>query len=229
MEGQKDPKYSLWDLLFVFLIFSLFESILLFLFPQGISLLFILILQLIYVGIVLLWVFRYRKWTKTDLGLVDLSNSKNIWSGAGIGLLLAFVVIGIDTNTVYLLFHEAKLTGFNFLLLVFILPVITILSPMEEIVYRGFLFTLLRNRLNLFWGIVLSSLFFAFAHKLGGSIESIYSIKIVGFTQKFLLGGIFAYFFYRTKSLAGPIMAHLVYNWCVITITILVYFQELGQ
>lgn len=189
----------------------------------------ILILGLINYGVVLLWVLGYRKWTKADLGLVGLTNNKQIWGGVGLGLLLAFVAIGIDTNTVYLLFHEAKLTGFNFILLVFILPMVTLLSPMEEIVYRGFLFTLLLNRLNLFWGIILSSLFFALAHKLGGGVESIYSIKIVGFAQKFLLGGIFAYFFYRSKSLTGPIMAHLVYNWCVITITILVYFQELGQ
>ena len=224
-QGEKS-KYSLLDVLLVFLAFVLFQSILYFFFPRGIPLLFLLILGSCYVVVILAWTLKYRKWSRSDLGLVNLANEKNNWTGIGVGLFLALVIIGIDTKTVYLLLHEPKLTGYCFFLLLFLLPVLTLISALEELVFRGFLFTLIKNRFGLFAGIAASSLVFSLAHTLGvsdPSVESIYAIKVIAYAQKFVLGVTFAYLFAKTGSLSGPTLAHIVYNWCGVIVYTLAY------
>lgn len=224
LDQQQDVnKYSLLDILIFISIFVGLELALYVLFPEGVPLLVGMVVTLCFLATIWLWVIRYRKWTKVDLGLTNLLNAKNNWTGIGLGFLMAFVFIGMDTNTVYLFFHQPNLTVLNFILLILIIPMVTLISPMEEIVYRGFLFTLLKKRTGLFWGIVFSSILFALAHKLGSEVESIYSIKAIGFLHKFALGVIFTFFFNYTKSLSGPMLAHIVYNWCAITVYLIAH------
>lgn len=222
-QQQDIHKNSLLDILIFISIFIGLELVLYVLFPEGVPLLAAMVVTLCFLGTIWLWVAGYRKWTKVDLGLTDLLNARNNWTGIGLGFLMAFVFIGLDTNTVYLFFHQPNLTFINFFLLILLIPMVTLISPMEEIVYRGFLFTLLKKRAGLLWGIVLSSILFALAHKLGSEVESIYSIKAIGFLHKFVLGVIFTLFFNYTKSLSGPMLAHIVYNWCVITVYLIAH------
>jgi membrane protease YdiL (CAAX protease family) len=223
-DQQQDVfKYSLLDILMLISIFVGLELVLYVLSPKGVPLLAGMIVTLCFLATILLWVTGYRKWTKVDLGLTNLLNARNNWTGIGLGFLMAFVFIGLDTNTVYLFFHQPNLTFINFFLLILLIPMVTLISPMEEIVYRGFLFTLLKKRAGLFLGIVLSSILFALAHKLGSEVESIYSIRMIGFLHKFVLGIIFAFFFNYTKSLSGPMLAHIVYNWCAITVYLIAH------
>lgn len=178
---------------------------------------------------VLAWTLKYRKWSRSDLGLVNLLDERNNWTGIGVGLFLAFVIIGIDTNTVYLLLHQPRLTGYCFALLLFLLPILALVSALEEIIYRGFLFTLLKNRLGLFAGIVLSSLVFSLSHTVGvadQSVESVYAVKVIAYIQKFVFGVAFAYFFAKTGSLSGPTLAHIVFNWCGVIVYTLSYCRK---
>jgi len=225
-KDQAVNKYSLWDILLVFLFVAFLESILYLLFPRGIPLFFMLILTCCYTAGILAWTLKYRKWTRSDLGLVNLLDERSHWTGIGVGLFLVFVLAGIDTNTVYLLLHEPKLTGHCFFLLLFLLPALTLISALEELVFRGFLFTLIKNRFGLFAGIVLSSLVFSLAHTVGvsdPSAESIYATKAIAYVQKFVLGVAFAYFFAKTGSLSGPTLAHIVFNWCGVIVYTLAY------
>ncbi len=225
--NQELDRYPVSDTLLIFLVFLVFEAILYLFFREGIPLLFRFFLMVCYVIVILAWTLKYRGWARADLGLVNLLDERTYWTGVRIGFFLAFVLVGIDTNTVYLLFHEAKLTDHNFVLLIVLLPMVTLLAPMEELIYRGFFFTILKKRLGPFPAIVLSSAGFAFAHSVAGvANESIYSIPAVAYAQKFVGGAVFAYFFHQTKSLAGPISAHVVFNWCAIIVYSLVYLTE---
>ncbi len=77
------------------------------------------------------------------------------------------------------------------------------LSPLgEEIFFRGFLVRRV--------GVVLSSILFAGAHYMYGSVYEL--------GGAFIAGIIFAYAFKRTGSLAGPITAHLILNLISISV-----------
>jgi membrane protease YdiL (CAAX protease family) len=211
VEGQEAKKYSLWDILLVLLLFVFLVSIFSVFFPHGIPILYMLVLSCFYVAVILIWTLKYRKWSKADLGLVGFLDEKNFWIGIGVGLSLAFVIVGIDTSTVYLLLHEPKLT---------------LASALEEVIYRGFLFSLIKNKFGLFAGIIVSSLLFSLSHTVSvgnPSVESIYAVKVIAYIQKFILGAAFAYLFAETGSLSGPTLAHITFNWCGYIVYTLVY------
>ena len=84
----------------------------------------------------------------------------------------------------------------------------------EEVIFRGFLFSALRENLGPRRAIVLSALVFALVH---GSRLAMLPI--------FLLGLLLAWSFHRTKTLAAPIAIHMTHN--AMTIFCLLY-QRVG-
>jgi len=77
-----------------------------------------------------------------------------------------------------------------------------ILAPIiEEIVYRGLIFKIISKASNPAIGIVISAMFFGFAH--GNPLQGSYA---------FIVGLVLAYSYYKSNSIWVPIALHLAYN-----------------
>lgn len=75
------------------------------------------------------------------------------------------------------------------------------LSPtIEEVLFRGFIYRILKNRYNIFWGVLVSTLFFHFIH-----FEPFYFLFII-------LSLIFTYVYEKTGTIWGSIMTHSLHN-----------------
>lgn len=84
-----------------------------------------------------------------------------------------------------------------------------ILAPLvEEVIFRGGIFRLLRKKLSFLWGAVLSSLLFGIYH--GNLVQFIYAT---------LLGMLLAYVYEKYGSLKAPIVAHVAANVVVCMLT----------
>lgn len=77
----------------------------------------------------------------------------------------------------------------------------------EEIFYRGLVFTAVANRFGLLTGGIVSSLLFGISHYQGGGYSGLFVIILTT-----ALGGVLAYARYRSKGLALPILIHIVFN-----------------
>jgi uncharacterized protein len=80
-------------------------------------------------------------------------------------------------------------------------------AAMEELVVRGYLFSLLRRQWGIRTALVATSLVFGALHLLnpGAGAESIVNVTLAGF----LLGGVLI----LTESLYAAIAAHFAWNW----------------
>ena len=83
--------------------------------------------------------------------------------------------------------------------IIFILAVSIITPIKEEVLYRGVLSNLLTERHNFIIGIGLSSFIFGYLHP-GFPITAM------------IMGVVFAYLFYKTKSLFPSIILHILWN-----------------
>jgi membrane protease YdiL (CAAX protease family) len=77
----------------------------------------------------------------------------------------------------------------------------------EEIFYRGLVFTAVANRFGLLAGGIVSSLLFGISHYQGGGYNGLFVVMLTS-----ALGGVLAYARYRSKGLALPILIHMVFN-----------------
>lgn len=91
--------------------------------------------------------------------------------------------------------------------------VIVVAPVVEEVVFRGLLFQVLRRRLGVSVGIVLSSLTFAVVH-----LELI--TRPLSLAALLVLGAWLAAAFHRTGSLVVPITAHALFNGVAVAATL---------
>lgn len=78
----------------------------------------------------------------------------------------------------------------------------------EEVIFRGGIFHLLRKKLSFVWAMLLSAVQFGLYH--GNLVQFIYAT---------LMGMLLAYVYERYASLKAPIMAHVVANVVVCILT----------
>lgn len=131
------------------------------------------------------------------------------WAFAGLGLawagllvyLLAVDVLGIDElEPVSTIDDDVIYDHVHLVVLVVILAVLV--APFtEELFYRGFLFGGLARQWGVVWGGVASGALFAVAHLDPGSI--------VPFA---IIGVVFAFVYYRSRSLFASVGAHMMFN-----------------
>jgi membrane protease YdiL (CAAX protease family) len=128
----------------------------------------------------------------------------------GIGLIVGAVGIGIP-SALLLISNElgVKTTPPGSWINAAALDVVffALAAAMEELVVRGYLFSLLRRQWGLRTALVATSLIFGALHLLnpGVSAESIINVTLAGF----FLGGVLL----RTESLYAAIAAHFAWNW----------------
>jgi len=82
-----------------------------------------------------------------------------------------------------------------------------LLAPLfEEVFYRGFIFSFFQSKLNSFWAVLITALFFGFSHFANiGNALVLLSLFILYGTALTLIR-------YFSRSLIPPIIAHYVHN-----------------
>jgi len=107
---------------------------------------------------------------------------------------------GSDNPIVAIVLTAAK-DASPFGVFLFILTLGVLPALVEEVLFRGFLYTSLRRKLGAFSSIIISAALFSLAHlDLGGAI------------QLFCLGFLFAFIFEKTKSLIPSMICHCMWN-----------------
>jgi len=85
--------------------------------------------------------------------------------------------------------------------LLYLFYLIAVGPVLEEVLCRGFFYTIIKNTLSVFWAAVISTIIFIFLH---GSVEN---MVIIG-----ILSLILVYVYEKTNSLLAAIFTHSVYN-----------------
>lgn len=82
-----------------------------------------------------------------------------------------------------------------------------LLAPVfEEIFYRGFIFPFFQSKLNSFWAVIITALFFGLSHFMNiGNAHVLLSLFIV-------YGFVLTLIRYYTNSLIPPIITHFIHN-----------------
>jgi len=88
-----------------------------------------------------------------------------------------------------------------------LLSAVVLAAVVEELLHRGIIYRVLRQRFGLGIGLVASSALFAVLH--------FYSE--FGLISVFLSGLVFAWVYERTRSLWPPILLHALLNWTITT------------
>ena len=128
----------------------------------------------------------------------------------GLGFLVGAFGIGIPSALLLIsdeLAVKSAPTGSWIEAAAFDIAFFALAAAMEELVVRGYLFSLLRRQWGTRAALVTTSLAFGALHVLnpGASVESIVNVTLAGF----LLGGVLI----LTESLYAAIATHFAWNW----------------
>lgn len=104
---------------------------------------------------------------------------------------------------------ELKATaGNSFLWIAMIFSIVVLVPIMEEVLFRGFFQTWLKEKIDRIWAIVLSSLLFAFFHF--STAQGMFNIELI--PALFVLSCYLGFIFERQRSLLAPITLHSLFN-----------------
>ncbi len=224
--SPSDTKWNLWDAVKIAILFTFYGYCLAliagFLLPffspikAGDSMLSIAnatIMDLVGIGLVFYFAIYCYKHKFKDLGLTTKGLLKNISYGfLGYISLLPVLFITLMITAFFLNIFKYQPTPqpvFDLFLEVEKVPVliylsifVAILGPiMEEIFFRGFLYTALKRHTDVTGAIFISALLFSFLH-----------LHLVGFLPIVILGVFLAYLYEKTGSLVPCITVHIVHN-----------------
>ncbi|MEE8360260.1 MAG: type II CAAX endopeptidase family protein [Candidatus Omnitrophota bacterium] len=229
-------KWDLWDAVKVLIlffsfayIFAIFMVLVLPLFPKGsatnriVAILNTTILDLVGIGCVFYFViYRYKHKIK-DLGLSMKNIFKNIFYGffgylaalpiLFITLLVAALILDLlnhapQPQPVFDLFLEEE----KMPVLVCLSILVAIIGPiLEEIFFRGFLYTAIKRETGIKWAILISAFIFAFLHA-----------HLAGFFPIMILGIFLAYMYEKTGSLIASMTVHITHNLIMVFLMLLV-------
>lgn len=177
----------------------------------------ILLKPLVWLGPVVLVVFRFEKKNFASLGFTTKNLYRSLLWGFGLGMLFAFE--GFWAN--WLKYGRVNLSSFGYdqTGFLFILGISFVSALVEETVFRGYFFTRLRRLLKRDWSaIVLSALLFAL-------IYLPVSVFVLGYEPVSLLVYLFFIFIYGlgaaavfnlSGNLASSILLHFLWSWPIL-------------
>jgi membrane protease YdiL (CAAX protease family) len=162
------------------------------------------------------WFFTlYRKKSRLrDLGLRYYSIGKTLWY-TFISLIAIFIIsfiyvfimsslLGIEApaSKIEILIRNRSISNTMLLIVVaFIGPVV------EEVFFRGFLYSAFKKNWGVLPALFVSSILFSVVH-----------LQVYSFIPLFLIGWLLAYLFEKTTSLFPAIFLHAIYNLILILI-----------
>lgn len=117
-------------------------------------------------------------------------------------IAMTFIYFVQDLSTKYqaseVAMHSSLFSPLEIIGTVIIVPIL------EEILFRGAVFSILKNNINIYIAIILQGIVFAIMHSMGG-----------GFVQAsytFVLGLLLLFASYYANSMIGDIVGHMVFN-----------------
>ena len=117
-------------------------------------------------------------------------------------LFLERIGYNAPPQPVFDMFFEEKSSSVILFLTIFV----SILGPIiEEIFFRGFLYSAVRKRFGVIAGVLLSAALFSMLH-----------INIAGFLPVMILGVLMAFLYETTGSLIAPIAVHILHNSVIV-------------
>ena len=167
---------------------------------------FIIILLFSMAIIIGLVIIEARAIEKKKLRMIGLSSRRFALKyiiGAGVGLLVLFVLLVPTLLTEYDTIRFAQTKP----LLLVMLFAFMVQSAAEELLFRGYLMTAAGRRVGMFWGVVVSSLVFAMLHVMNSGMN------MLSVVQVFLLGAFFGFYVIRTNSIWGAFGMHFAWNF----------------
>ncbi len=196
------------------------------------------VVELIFIIIPVLYVRRYlqKPSMKNSLALLGFTSKglskKDIAREIGIGLLFAMVGVVLVLSISFLLelifpFVEASdidtllfssLNGLQLILFVFIM--IFIVGTSEEILFRGFMQKgLIRSKLGVKGGIILSAFIFAMIHVIIFLYD--FDYFFISFVPYFIISLLLGWLFYwRNENLIAVMVTHGIYD----ALTLIIFF-----
>lgn len=170
------------------------------------------------IGAVLMFIVNHRSTFDNSLENTPSNSKKSIilWGIAGMFLAFAGQYLAVFIETFLLNVPLGSQNTANLVSTVNQYPIFLILVAifgpiMEEFVFRKAIFGYLYDITGGIGAAVISSLIFAFIHFDGHYL--LYSI----------MGFIFCYLYWKTKSIAAPIIAHALMNATVTAVNLLLY------
>lgn len=189
--------------------------------------LYILLAEIITIGGIV-WFVRRRGGKMSQLGW-NAFRIRYLWVALiGVGVyLLAYIAVAILVGILIpsINMEQEQNIGFNNVqgsteqLLTFVSLVV--LPPLaEEIVFRGFIFTSLRNRMRFVWAMAITSVLFAIPHlQFGDGAPPLWIAAI----DTLVLSLVLCYVRERTGSLWAPILIHAIKNGIAFTALFLIH------
>ncbi len=193
-----------------------------------------IILDFIILLIILKFLWNIHGKKIANLGLVKDNMARNIFYGIS-GYVAVMPIIFTIGILIYILLNVLELepppqpiVGL-FLMeknvaLVFASSVIaSVFGPViEEIFFRGVMYSAVKRKLGVFWGIFITSILFSFLH------THAFTYFLVGFIPIAILGGVLAYLYEKTGSLIPSITLHILNNMgSVFMVFLFKYFNSL--
>ncbi len=166
------------------------------------------------VGTVWFFALHRRKAGLRDLGLKYYSIGKTLWytlislfaifAISFLYVIIVSLVLGIEApaSKIEILVMNRSVSNTVLLILVsFVAPII------EEVFFRGFLYSAFKKNWGVLPALFLSSILFSLVH-----------LEIYSFIPLFIIGWFLAYIFEKTRSLLPAIFLHAIYNLILILI-----------
>lgn len=229
-------RWSIWDALKVMILFLslgyaivIVEALLVPLVPfikeqkRVISIINTTVMDLVSIGIVIYFAVRHYGHKIKDLGLTLKNFSKNIFYGVFgyisvipllvVTLLITMIVVNFlgykpPPQPVLEIFLEEKEPNVLLYLSVFV----AVIGPVvEEIFFRGFLYSALKKELSLRWAIFISAALFSLLHA-----------HVIGFAPILILGIFLAYLYEKTGSLVPCATVHILHNMAMVYLIFLI-------
>lgn len=181
--------------------------------------------EILTLGLLALYL-KHRKGTPKQLGLREFRLTDALVAVAGFGayfLLLIVTMILAGLLIPGLDFDQKQELGFSTSSTTALLPVfitLVILPPLvEEILFRGFLYTGLRTKFEKVPAALITSIMFATPHLQFGSGNP---LLWTAFIDTFLLSMVSIYLFDKTKGLWASIGLHMIKNgWAFVALFVL--------
>lgn len=169
-------------------------------------------------GIVILYFVIVKYGEKLAcLGIAFVGFYKNVLSGIAayvfiLPILIAVLILStmllnaigykFPAQPVFDIFLEEKRSNVILFLTVFV----SILGPIiEEIFFRGFLYSAVRKRFGVLSGVLLSAALFSMLHA-----------NMAGFAPIMILGILMAFLYETTGSLVAPMVVHIIHNSIIV-------------
>ncbi len=169
-------------------------------------------------GIVIFYfvLVKYRE-KLSSLGIASTGFYKNVLSGITAYVFMLPILISVlilsmlllnamgykfPAQPVFDMFLEEKRSNVILFLTIFV----SILGPIiEEIFFRGFLYSAVRKRFGVLSGVLLSAALFSILHT-----------NIAGFAPIMILGILMAFLYETTGSLVAPMAVHIIHNSIIV-------------